>query len=172
MNKGMKTETLRHWFGIDSILFGKPASKVIKEKEDFDKYLTAKGAFLSNLFEIYKKVNFDSDLSFNTVSEMKESAQELAKIAKSRATKLLEKKPILNMVREEITEIGNSENLDENLVTRYVVQKRRNAVALDSMIFESILTKNRKRLLEDWKGKILLNASKTLRDSMIDLALR
>lgn len=150
----------------------KSAVKVIKEKEDLDKYLTTKGAFLSNLFEIYKKINFDSDLKFKTVSEMRESAQGLAKMARSRAKGLLEKKSVLNMVKEEITEIGNSEDLDEGLVARYVVQKRRNAVALDSMIFESILTKEGKKLLEDWKGKVLLNASRTLRDSMIDLSLR
>jgi len=172
MDKNVKTEVLKHWFGIDAVLFGKPAREAIEEQEDLNKFLTAKGAFLSNLFEIYKKVNFSSDIKFKNVAEMAVSANESAKKAKARAKDLLEKASVLKMVKEEIKEMGNVEDLEEDLVARYVVMKRRNAVALDSMMFESVLSKENKKQLDDWKGKVLIDASKSLRDSLIDMALQ
>lgn len=171
MSKSMKSEVLKHWFGIDSILFGQKATESLSE-ENISKYLSTKGALLSNLFELYKKINLDPDTKFDTVADMVKESIELADVSKKRARELLESESVTKMVREEIKDIGSVESLTERQVARYVVLKRRNAVAIDSMMLESTLTEEQKKLLSDWKGKVLVNAHKTLRDNLIEISLQ
>lgn len=171
MSKSMKSEVLKHWFGIDSILFGKKATDSLSE-EDISKYLTTKGSLLSNLFEIYKKINFKTDKKFETVKDMVKEAFELAEVSKKRARELLESESVTKLVREEIKDIGSVESLSEKQVARYVILKRRNAVAMDSMMLENALTEEQKKLLNDWQGKVLIDAHKTLRDNLIEISLQ
>lgn len=171
MNKSMKAEVLKHWFGLDSILFGRKATESLTE-EILSNYLTTKGALLSNLFEIYKKIGLKSNVNFETVAEMVKESMELANTSKKRAKELLESESVTKMVREEIKDIGSVESLSEKEVARYVISKRRNAVAIDSMLLETIITKEQKKLLNDWKGKILVNAHKLLRDNLIEISMQ
>jgi len=171
MSKSMKAEVLKHWFGIDSILFGKKATEGLSE-ETISNYLTTKGSLLSNLFEIYKKIKFDSNTNYNTVAEMIKESMELAETSKKRAKKLLENESVTKMVREEIKDIGSVESLTEREVAKYVILKRRNAVAIDSMLLESVISEDQKKLLNDWKGKVLVNAHKMLRDNLIEISLQ
>lgn len=171
MSKSMKSEVLKHWFGIDSILFGKKATDSLSE-ENIGNYLTTKASLLSNLFEIYKKINFESDIKFETVADMVKESMEVAEVSKKRARELLESESVTKMVREEIKDIGSVESLSEREVARYVILKRRNAVAIDSMMLENALTDEQKKLLNDWEGKILVDAHKTLRDNLIEISLQ
>jgi len=171
MSKSRKSEVLKHWFGIDSILFGQKATNNLSE-ENVPKYLTTKGSLLSNLFEIYKKIKFEPDTKFDTVADMVKESLELAEVSKKRATELLESESVTKMVREEIKDIGSVESLTERQVARYVILKRRNAVAIDSMILESALSEEQKELLNDWQGKVLVDAHKTLRDNLIEISLQ
>lgn len=167
----MKSEVIKHWFGIDTILFGQPATSALSE-DVLPQYLSTKGALLSNLFEIYKKINLNSDKKFKTVSEMVKESQELADSSKKRAKEILINESITKLVKEEIKDIGSVEGLDESQVARYVVLRRRNAVAIDSMLLELSLDEDQKKSLTDWQGKILVDAHKTLRDSLIDISLQ
>ncbi|MCK5018595.1 MAG: hypothetical protein KAS32_16160 [Candidatus Peribacteraceae bacterium] len=170
MANGTKTTVLKHWYGMDEILFGK-TSKEALSGEVFEQYLSTKAAFLSNLFEIYKKVGFAPEgINFETIAELEEAGNEAGKDAKSRAKSLLENGSVTKMVREEIKNLGSSEGLTESQVAKYVIAKRRNAIAIDSMTMESVLSKMNKAELKDWKGKVLVDAHKTLRDSMLEIA--
>lgn len=171
MSKSMKSEVLKHWFGIDSILFGQKATDSLSE-ETLSNYLTTKGALLSNLFEIYKKIGLESDPRFKTVADMVKESLSLADVSKKRAKELLESESVTKMVRDEIKDIGSMESLTEREVARYVVIKRLNAVAMDSMLLETSLTDKQKDLLNDWKGKILIDAHKNLRDNLIEISLQ
>lgn len=171
MSKSMKAEVLKHWFGIDTILFGKKATDSLSE-ETISNYLTTKGSLLSNLFEIYKKISFDSTKNFKTVADMVKESVELAETSKKRAKELLESESVTKMVREEIKDIGTVESLTEREVAKYVIMKRRNAVAIDSMLLESTLSDKQKKSLNDWKGKILINAHKSLRDNLIEISMQ
>ena len=171
MSKSTKSEVLKHWFGIDSILLGGAPKEKLQE-DSFDKYLSTKGALLSNLYEIYQKVDFEPDFSCNTVKEMSDSDEELAKTSKERAKSILETASVGKLVRSEIKEMGDVEGLSGEHVARYVVLKRRNAIALDSMLLEDALKDGRKKSLSDWKGKVLVDAHKTLRDDLINISLK
>jgi len=167
----MKSEVLKHWFGIDTVLFGNKATDSLSE-ENISNYLTTKGSLLSNLFEIYKKIKFEPGTKFNTVADMIKESFDLAENSKARAKELLESESVTKMVREEIKDIGSVESLTEREVARYVIQKRRNAVAIDSMMLESALSEEQKELLTDWQGKVLVDAHKTLRDNLIEISLQ
>jgi len=167
----MKSEVLKHWFGIDSILFGQKATDSLSE-EGISKYLSTKGALLSNLFEIYKKIDIETETKFDTVADMVKESIELAGVSKKRARELLESESVTKMVRDEIKDIGSVESLTERQVARYVILKRRNAVAIDSMVLESALTEEQMKLLNDWQGKVLIDAHKTLRDNLIEISLQ
>ena len=171
MSKSMKSEVLKHWFGIDTVLFGKKATDSLSE-ENIPKYLTTKGSLLSNLFEIYKKIKFEPGTKFDTVADMIKESSKLAENSKARARELLESESVTKMVREEIKDIGTVESLSEREVARYVIQKRRSAVAIDSMMLETALSKEQKELLNDWQGKVLVDAHKTLRDNLIEISLQ
>lgn len=170
MSKSTKSEVLKHWFGIDEVLFGGSAKDSLTE-DNFAKYLSTKGALLSNLYEIYQKIGYESDANYNTVKEMAEASVELAKVSKERAKEILENASVGNLVRSEIKEMGDVEGLSGEQVARYVVLKRRNAIALDSMLLETALKEDKKKV-SDWQGKVLVDAHKTLRDSLIDIALQ
>lgn len=171
MSKSTKSEVLKHWFGIDSILLGGPAKEVLKE-ENFEQYLSTKGALLSNLYEIYQKIGYESEDTYGTVKEMADASSELAKSSKERANKILENASVGKLVRDEIKEMGDVEGLTGQQVARYVVLKRRNAIALDSMLLENIVEGESKKELADWQGRVLIDAHKTLRDSLIDISLQ
>lgn len=171
MNKAAKSEVLKHWFGIDKVLFDGPAKEVLGE-EELAQYFSTKGALLSNLFEIYKKVNYKPENNFKTVAEMVKYANEMAIDSKKKANDILSETSVLNLVKEEIKEMGSTEGLTEEQVAKYVVLKRRNATALDSMLFESLASLGGKDVLNDWQGKVLVDAHKSLRDSLIDISLQ
>lgn len=169
MANSMKKIVLQHWFGVDKLLFDNNVKSSLS-KELLEDYLTTKGAFLANLFEIYVKIGADTRKGFGSLANIVTESEVVAKSAKKRASTLLESSSVIGFVKDEIKEIGNIEGLSESQVARYVVMKRRNSIAIDSMVLESYLSRSAKKKLEDWKGSVLLDAHKTLRNSMIDLS--
>ena len=69
-------------------------------------------------------------------------ANKMANTALRSATTILEKENVGKLVRKEIQETGNLENLTEGEVAKYVVTKRRNAIAIDSLIMHEALTES------------------------------
>jgi hypothetical protein len=136
-----------------------------------ERYLTTKGAFLSNLFEIYRKIGYKPNKEYSNVSEMITLAENTAKASKARANEILRSSSVSKIVRREIKEMGATESLSDAQVAQYVVKKRRNAVALDSMMLEAALSPRSKKVLKDWEGKVLLDAHKILRDSLLDISV-
>lgn len=169
MSKKRKTAVLEHWFGIDRILFTRNPRGVLNS-ENFDKYCSTKGALLSNLYEIYVKIGYTPDKTFRNIKEMVGSATKFASAAKQKAKEILVKENVGNLIKEEIKDAGHLEGLSEKEVGRYIVMKRRNAVAIDAMTMGNALIEN-KELLGDWSGRVLIDAHKTLRDSLIDISL-
>lgn len=170
MSKTRKTSILEHWFGIDKILFGENAKNSLSG-EDYDRYCTTKGALLSNLHEIYKKMDYDPETTYQNVGEMAKASIATADTAMSKAKKIIQTESVSKIVKQEIQEAGNLEGLSEQEVARYVVLKRRNAVAMDAMLMGAPSLSEGKDSLEDWQGKVLVDAHKTLRDALIDFSI-
>lgn len=172
MNKSRKVATLEHWFGIDNILFGKNAKEVITSTELYEKYLVNKGAFLSNLYEIYDKLNYQPKREYSDINEMVKTGYKNSADALKNAKTILESSNIRKIVKQEIKETSILEDLDESDVARYVVRRRRNAVAIDAMVMEEALNDSNSKALTDWQGEILVNAHKTLRDYLIEISIQ
>jgi hypothetical protein len=170
MAKSTKTRVLTHWFGIDQILFGKPAKEVLKD-DVLTQYLTTKGALLSNLFEIYNKLGYTPGSKFKTVEEMSAFAIKEAIESVKKATTILKEESTIKLVKQEIKEMGSLENLTEEQVSKFVIRKRRDSVAIDSLLLESVIGKENLKKLTDWQGKVLVDAHKALRDSLVEIAL-
>jgi hypothetical protein len=172
MSKSSQKAIFEHWFGIDNILFGKKASEAIENTELYEKYLVNKGAFLSNLYEIYEKLNYVPEKEYKTVVEMCDVAKKNSDKALKDAKSICESEEVKKVIREEIDEVATlSESADKIDVARSVVRKRRDAVAIDSMVMEDALTDENSKMLSDWTGDVLVNAHKTLRDFLIDIAV-
>jgi len=173
LNKGKKTKILEHWFGIDQVLFGKSA-KTILEGEELKKYYSTKAALLSNLFEMYGIIGYTpKNNSYGSIANLIEAATKIATKSFKRSSDLLNEDSIaLKSIKKEIKNTGLSEGLENNEVTKYVVLKRNSAVALDSMMLESVLNKSRKDNLKEWNGKVMLDSHKVLRDTLIEISLQ
>jgi hypothetical protein len=170
MSKSTKTQVLTNWFGLDYILFRKPASEALKG-DQLSQYLTTKGALLSNLFEIYHKMGHSPKMNFKTVKEMDDHAKTAAESAKKRSLQYLKEDSVVSLVKKEIKSIGLLEGLTEEQVAKYVIKKRRDSVAIDSLVLESIIKGKGPKPLKDWQGKVLVDAHKALRDSLVEIAL-
>lgn len=170
--KGVKAKILQHWFGVDAVLFNAKSARSVLTKDVYEQYLTTKGAFLVNLFEMYTKMGYNDKCIFETVSEMVKEGISVAQNSKKRAKSLIENTSVTKLVKEEIKEMGSIEGLNESQVAKYVIWKRRNAIALDAMMLETVITKENKDKMQDWQGKVLQDAHKTLRNNLIDIALQ
>lgn len=171
INKSRQAAVIEHWFGIDKLLFGKNAKNVLKG-EDYDNYLSSKGALLSNLYEIYMKLGYESPHRFRNQKELFLESVSLANKASKKAKKILMQEGVSKLLRKEIESIGRKEGLTEQQVAKYIVTKRRHAVALDEMLLGRPLKEGDTSNLKDWKGKVLIDAHKVLRDSLIEIALQ
>ena len=169
--KGRKTYVLEHWFGVDRVLFGSNPKSVLSE-EDFTRYCVTKGAFLTNLYEIYLKVGFAPKVKFKNAIQMEKASVKLAEQSILAANKIMRQENVGKLVKEEIQEAGNLENLEETEVARYIVIKRRNAIAIDALTMGSAVKEGSSQINEaDWQSKVILDAHKTLRDTLIDISL-
>lgn len=168
--KGRQTFVLEHWFGVDSILFGGNPKNALRE-DDYEQYCVTKGAFLTNLYEIYLKLGYNPNKKFKSSGRMLKDAVGLAENAVDYANKIMKNSSIGKMVKEEIREAGSFEGLDEKAVARYIVMKRRNAVALDAMTMGKAVKESASLNKDDWQNKVLFDAHKTLRDTLIDISL-
>jgi len=172
MNESLKREVVKKWFGIDRVLFGDKDPKDVLSAEDRSKYLTTKGSLLANLAEMYHIMDFQTEsVNYKSEREFFDACVTEADEAIKRSKTLLTNESVLKMVREEVKEVGELEQLTEEQVARYVVLKRKHATAIDSMLHEKFITKENRKKLSDWKGKVIVEAYKHLRNALIDLSM-
>lgn len=165
-----KTSVIKSWFGIDSILFKKHPKDMLTE-EAYGQYLSTKGALLSNLFEIYKRCNYGETKKYSSLPQLVTESYKTAKLAKKNAASKLSEANVAAQVKKEIKEVGKMEKLNESYVSGYVVNKRLNAVALDKFLLEDCLKNVNSEFGTDWANKVLLDAHKTLRDTIVDISI-
>ena len=116
-------------------------------------------------------LEYDPGKTYSTVKEMIDAASINADRAKNRSRKILESANVSKLVRDEISELSSSEQLTEEQIAKYVIFKRHRAVALDTMMLENAFKENKNKFADDWVGNVLVNAHKTMRDNLIDLAM-
>jgi putative cell wall-binding protein len=171
VSKRQQSPIIKHWFSVDRILFGDKKPEVVLEKEQYRDYLTTKGALLSNLYEIYKKVDYNSQEKYNSLQELYNASIEKAEKNINTAKRIIKEESVSQIVKKEIQEVGLREGYKETEIARYVVLKRLNSIALDSLFFEGVITKSKSKNLNDIIGKTLVESHKNLRETLVELSV-
>jgi len=171
MSKTTQSMNLSHWFSIDRILFGKTNPKSVLTDSEFKCYVTAKGAALSNLYEMFRVIGYTPNEKFETVEEMRKFAFKQSDDAKVRAKKILTTESVASEIRKEISQAEISEGVTSEDVAKIIVDHKVKTVALDLVMVESALeATGNKGKLSTWTGNVMLDSYKTLRDALVKYA--
>tara|TARA_Y100000310_G_C20673779_1_gene811710 strand:+ start:2225 stop:2797 length:573 start_codon:yes stop_codon:yes gene_type:complete len=178
MNEKRKkiVKILESWYLVDSILFNNHAKKVITKGKDFKEYVTMKASFLSNLYEMWDHIgyvpNMESDVS--SVKILKESAVISAKKGKSLSSDIMMKDGSIQKIKSKvIKESKDKENVDVTKLSEKIIREKFVQMTLDNCLVGIPLleSKETKKLSgEDFKGEILADSYKMIRDSLIHLS--
>ena len=171
MNKSRQSLVLSKWFSIDRILFGQHDPKNVLGEDAFKGYITAKGAFLSGLHEIYKKLKYEPNQSFKNLTEMETFGAVQASAAKKRAKKIITTESVANTVRTEVKSAKIVEGATSEQMSSYLIDRKIKSIALDVVMLEQAMaTTGHKNALKDFSGKVMLDAYKTFRDALVKYA--
>jgi len=172
MNKKRQSLVLSRWFTVDHILFGNNDPKSFLGEDAYNNYITAKGAFLSGLHDIYMKLGYDpKTVSFKNLDEMKAYGEGVAKRAKKRAKNIITTESVASAVRNEVKSSKLTEGITSEQMQEYLIDKKIKSIALDVVMLESALAQTgNKNSLKDFSGKVLLSSYKIFRDSVLKYA--
>ena len=162
-----KSAILEHWFGVDKVLFGSESPEKLMKEDKYVEYMSTKSAFLSNLFEIYMKLEYQPTREHKSVEELQEFAENSASLAFLETKQMFDTKEVITEVKNNIADTAKLEGLTESEVAQHVVAKNYKAVALDCLTIGKALEEACSVCLNDWDGKIKLEAHKGLRDKLV-----
>lgn len=157
---------LSNFYGIDRILFGDTSPKDVLKEEEFENYQTAKGAFLSNAYDVYTKLGFEPTKSFKSPKKLVEYGEARAVRALERAKKIVGTDVVTKSLKEDFKGIKAKKSA-KRTAARHLVLDSIQKVAIDSMIMESAIKNGCPVCMMQWETKILFDAHKTLRDALI-----
>jgi len=161
---------IQHWVACDKILFNENARNHFKENDQLKKYCTAKGAILSNLYEVYKSVGLDHMKSVSGLKGLVSNANTFANVALQEAKQSLRTSDAKRMMIKEMKD-WSAGKYELHEVSSYITKKRIKSVALDHLFLNNKFIKENSELLTDWKGKLLMDAHKILREQLVEIAL-
>ncbi len=175
VKSNVKIRVLESWYIIDSLLFSDHARNVIKEGSMFREYVSLKGAILSNLYEYYSHIDFNpvyGKAAPTSVRALTESAKINASKARKLSSNILKKEGIKEALKNRIAKeskvrkIKNIGKFTDKIITEKFIQ-----IALDNALIGLPLleAKNMKKC-NDFKGQILEDAYKMMRNSIIEIA--
>jgi len=182
LNKETKIRILENFYSIDYVLFGKPL-KNVELKEDCDvcnaalieEYVATKGALLSTIIEMYKLIDHCPEVIQEKVNvkQLNEMAISSAKTARKNALSLLDtprgKASIKDRLVESLTE-NKKVDLEEEVKTR--IKEKAFSLAIDNLLVSRAISESTNyKELDSWTGKIIEDAYKILRDSLIETSL-
>jgi len=178
LNKSAKIKLLENFYGLDFVLFGKP----VKEVEVccpvlVTEYLTVKGALLSTLIEMYQLIEYTpKEISEKVDTEkLMIGSSRVAEWARSQAKSLLTMKRGKNYIKEQVSKAvqeNPKEKKDIEKITEAKIREQAYSLAIDTLLIARTIVESKKySKLNEWKGKILEDAYRILRDNLIECAI-
>jgi hypothetical protein len=178
LKNNSKKRILENFKALDFIFFGKPIDEVETccpfLKED---YLSTKGMFFSIIIEIYDLINHnpksDNFNEIQNINDLIESSKKSAKVAVENSKKILNTKNGKKTLVEQINRsLKNDENQNLNDVVQEEIKRKAFSIAIDNIIIAKAIreTENYKNL-NSWKGGVLEEAYKTVRDNLIETSI-
>ena len=168
MSKTAQTMNLSKWFGIDRVLFGERSPKEALGESGYPAYVIAKGALLSNLFEIYTALGYNPELELASTRQMVEFASQGAELALGHARNVLTHEDVSKQLNSEIESVVEGvDDLRKEAISEELVDRNIKATALDIYLMEDAIENGDTSKLSGSDGKIMVSAFKKLRDALI-----
>lgn len=178
LTKESKLRVLENFYALDYIFFGKP----LKENKVccpivVEEYLTTKGALMTAFVEMVKevdhkpkKINEAEKLDSKILTK---KAKNAAKHARENSVKILSSDKGRKFVKESVKqELQDSKNVD---IDQEIPEKTREAAykfAVDNLLMARTLMESENvEKLNTWEGRLVEDAYKLLRDSLIESAM-
>jgi len=177
LSKESKIKVLENFYGIDYTFFGKSVNKVDTCCPIFiEEYMSVKGALLSLVVEMYKLMNYSPKLISEKVTKkvLFESAIKRAKKARRESKKLVTSKMGRNSVKSKLVESiqGSEEKVNVEKIVQEEIRRKSFSLAVDSMLIGSAITESKDyKKLNEFRGKILEDAYKILRNQLVESAM-
>lgn len=178
LSKESKIRILENFYAVDYVFFGKPVSK-LKEvccEGLIDEYTSIKGALLSVLIELYKLVGHSPEaLEESVVVDSKvltKMARESAKVARENCESLVSSSKGREDIKAELREtIEQEENIDIEELVKEKIREKAFRLAVDNLLIAKTISESEEyKKMNEWEGRIIEDAYKILRDSLVEQA--
>jgi len=183
LSKETKIRVLENFYAIDYILFGRPLKNVeLAESEDcdvcnqalIDEYVTAKGALISTVLEMYRLVEHTPTPIEETITtkELTKMATGSAKTSRQNAVTLVKEQKARDAIKNSlISTITESENVNVEETVKIKIREKAYSLALDNLLVARTINESKNfKELNSWTGRIIEDAYKVLRDSVVEAA--
>lgn len=175
LTKESKIRVLESYYALDYAIFGKP----VKRMEScclalIEDYINVKGALLSVMIEMYKLVEFSPTKLTEKVnmSALSSMAKKSAAIARENCQKLVVTEKGKQDIKAELKEALATSEDDINIedIVKEKIREKAFSLAVDNLLIARTLSEcdeSALKKLNDWEGRILEDAYKVLRDSLV-----
>lgn len=183
LSKETKIRVLENFYAVDYILFGKPFKSVKLNESDcsvcndilIEEYLTAKGVLLQTVIEMYKLIDHSPPIMETEVngSILNKMACESAKIARKNSTVLIQTSKGRDSIKNKLVEsITENKSVDVNEEVKSMIRKQAYSLSIDNLMISRAITESvNYKEMNSWMGRIVEDAYKILRDSLIETAM-
>jgi len=177
LSKESKIRVLENFYAMDYVLFGKPVTKIETCcPEVMKEYLSVKGALLSVVIEMMKLVGHQPTELTEKInsSNLKEMARSNAKVARENCQKLVTSEKGRESIKAEISETieTSAEDVDIESMVKAKIQEKSYRLAIDNLLVARMINESEKYTkLNEWEGRIVEDAYKILRDSLVECAM-
>jgi len=176
LSKESKIRVLENFYALDYVFFGKS----VKEAAAccpamLNEFIAVKGALLSVLVEMYKLVEHSPTALTERVSskKLRNLARESARVARENCKRILASSKGRADVKASLREtIAQEENVNVDELVQTKIREKAFSLAVDNLLIAKTIAESKHYdKLNGWEGKIIEDAYKVLRDSLVENAM-
>jgi hypothetical protein len=177
ISKNQKIRVLESFKSLDYVFFGKPVSQMTTCcPVIIEDYINTKGALLSVMIEMYKLVKTKPIIEGHiNSSKLTKLAKGSAVIAREHAKRLVSTKGGKKDIKNSLHELMNqSQDFEVSQLVEEQVKLKSLSLAVDNLLIARTLAESSNvgiNKLNGWEGRILEDAYKVMRDSLVEQAM-
>jgi len=177
ITNGSKVRILENFYSLDYVLFGKPLKEMHFGCTGLvEDYLAVKTALLSTLIEVFSLVkhspkSINESLNSEAVKVMAKSS---AKLARENCQKLVTTDKARGNIKRSLREsLEKDSDVDINKFVQEKIREKAFGLAIDNLLIARTITEAKElKKLNNWSGKLVEDAYKILRNSLVESALK
>ena len=176
LSKESKIRLLENFYATDYVFFGKRIREISSCCPVLvEEYLSIKGALMSVMLEMFNMVSHTPDVIEEQITSKKlyNMAVESAKVARNNSQMIVESDKARNDIKLEVKEsIESDKNVKVEDLVKLKIQEKAYKLALDNLLIARMISESTDyQKLNTWSGKIVEDAYKILRDSLVESAI-